>query len=72
MTLKQQVAEAIRAEYPGTLTNQQLAVRLGANEPSVRRITKELNRERTIVDWEGGYSNIPVGYRASMAEGRYL
>lgn len=41
-TLKQRVLDAIRAEYPGNLTNQQLATRLRANEPSVRRAVKEL------------------------------
>ena len=63
-TLRQRIHEAIVAEYPGTLTNQQLAGRLQVNEPSVRRATRELNLSGHIYSYEGGYANIPISWRA--------
>lgn len=47
-TIREQVLAAIKAEYPQTLTNNQLSIRLGLNEPSVRRVTKSLDDARLI------------------------
>ena len=63
-TLKQRIREAIQAEYPETLTNNQLAHRLDANEPSVRRATLELLKAGEIHDYAGGYANVPIQWRA--------
>lgn len=63
MSLRTRVAEAIQNEYPGTLTNNQLAIRLGENQPSVRRITRQLCDAGTVVDTGGGYGSQPVEYR---------
>lgn len=43
-TLKQRILDEITTEYPANITNQQLATRLDANEPSVRRAVRELTR----------------------------
>ena len=67
-TLKQRILETLGAELPnGALTNQQLAYRLDANEPSVRRATLELMRRGKIWDYDGGYAGLPVQYKAYEA-----
>ena len=63
MTIRDRVLEAIKNEAPGNLTNQQLATRLGLNEPSVRVQTKQLARQGFIFDYDGGYSGLPIQWR---------
>lgn len=57
-TLKQQILDAVRNE-DGRITNQQIATRLGANEPSVRRAMKELEREGLVRS--EGYTDYQTG-----------
>lgn len=61
-TLKQRVLNAVDLEYPGTLTNAQIATRLGANEPSVRRAMNELEREGKVLYW----GETPTAPRANL------
>lgn len=61
MTLKTQILNELEHVQPYTLTNQQLSWRLHANQPSVRRVTRELAR--------GG--KIHVGYNFSNGEYGY-
>lgn len=62
-TLKTRVAEAIQAAYPERLTNGQLALWVGAPEPSVRRVTAQLEHAAIIDIYRGGYSNIPIEWQ---------
>lgn len=62
-TIRRQVLDALEAEFPYTLTNQQLATRLGLNEPSVRVVTKQFADEGLIYAASGGYSNIAIDWR---------
>lgn len=68
MGLRQRVKEAIINEYPETLTNQQLAYRLGENEPSVRRVTLALSNSGHILETSGGYAGLPIQWRAIAAD----
>lgn len=68
-TLRDRVLSALVAEFPGTLTNQQLAHRLDAHEPSVRRATLELNKSGAVFCYTGGYSNVPINWRATHVPG---
>lgn len=63
-TLKSRILDAIRAEYPGTLTNQQLASRLDANEPSVRRAVKELETRGDVRFVSQDYSSGAIEWSA--------
>ena len=63
--LRDRILGALQAEYPGNLTNNQLAVRLGENEPSVRRVTRQLMVRSEIQEIDGGYGNLPVQYAAA-------
>lgn len=69
MGLKSRIKEAIVNEYPGTLTNNQLAIRLDLNEPSVRRVTGQLANENAIVEDDGGYSGLPIQFKATETDG---
>ncbi len=64
MTLKQQIEDLIRAEFPGTLTNQQIAMRLSANEPSVRRAVKQLEREFIVRFHSDNYPETTINWQA--------
>lgn len=64
MALRDRILEALVAEYPETLTNNQLAHRLDANEPSVRRVTNQLANAGEIQDYKGGYAGLPIEWRA--------
>ena len=58
-TLKQQILDMIRREHPASITNQQLATRLAANEPSVRRVTKQLEDVGLISGYMlNGFNNV--------------
>lgn len=62
-TLRSRVFEAIKNEYPGTLTNNQLAIRLGENQPSVRVATLALRRNGDILERGGGYGSVAIEWR---------
>ena len=49
MTLAVQIHETLMAQYPVSFTNKQLAVRLGAPEPSVRRATLQNERNGLLI-----------------------
>jgi hypothetical protein len=49
MTIKQLVSAALEANYPGKLSNRELANIVQRPEPSVRRATLELEKEGRIV-----------------------
>jgi DNA-binding Lrp family transcriptional regulator len=63
MTLRERVLETLTAAYPDTLTNRQIANRIGANEPSVRVVTKQLDDKGLVFAYDGGYSNVPVQWK---------
>jgi DNA-binding IscR family transcriptional regulator len=60
MTLRARVQEHLSAAYPGALTNRQIAHHLGANEPSIRVVTRQLEEAGVIHAARGGYSNNPI------------
>lgn len=77
--VKELVLEALVREYPGTLTNQQIAARHGLNEASVRRTTNYLRMEHRIhdanyvvpIEWKlGPYAITPVDGRNSHQQSK--
>lgn len=63
-TLTQKVTDALAAEFPSGLSNEQLAHRLDENMPSIRRVTLGLYNAGTITRVEYSPS---FEYRATAA-----
>lgn len=62
-TLADKVLAAINNANPEDLSNGEIAMRLGLNEPSVRRITRQLATSGEIDIYAEGGGRIPTLYR---------
>lgn len=71
MNLRTRVLNAIVGAYPNTLTNAQLSTAMGSPEPSIRRVTLELDRAGDIrayfqnsqtgkIEWQTTGRNLPA------------
>jgi hypothetical protein len=67
-TVKSRITDVLTTEYPNALTNGQLAARVDAPEPSVRRATKQLEDAGEIclkaqhgnqLDWQRREDKMP-------------
>ena len=65
MSLIVSILEVLASEYPESYTNAQLATCLSANEPSVRRATRELYLSGRIDATDLG-SGFPLRYCAAV------